>query len=168
MDILEKKYRFTEIVTTVELLPDDPKDLSDISEVILPSLTKGLDDNDLSSALCLQAQKESDNWRARFYAVLLNSVIQNADNETITDSDMNAIAMAMSVAWFSQLGDAIFRAISFMYALKDKYDLEIPPLSYVVLDDPKCMELAKQLDPYDILEHNVDKVMEQVSRLVRE
>jgi hypothetical protein len=150
----ELEYRFSEIVTTIALLEDT--EFSDIEAevLILPNLTKGLDDMNLINALCVQSSKETDDWRMKFYTALIRSAMQHVmDSEEVNTADLNAFALAANVAWASGSGHAVFRALGLLSHTAEACKAEIPEFAYTVLQDPSgVIEWSATLDPYAVLE----------------
>lgn len=148
------EYRFSEIVTTIALLEDTDFSEIEAEVLILPNLTKNLEDMNLINALCVQSSKETDDWRMKFYTALIRSAMQHVmDSEEVNTADLNAFALAANVAWASGSGPAVFRALGLLSHTAEACQGDIPDFAYVVLQDPSgVLEWSANLDPYSVLD----------------
>ena len=150
MDI---KYRFSEIITAIALIEDTP--LEDIDDnIVLPDFTAGLEDIWLINAVLAQASRESDDFRQKLYIALMNSAMAHTvETHEIVESDINAFALAGSLAWASGSGHMVFKALGYMTMACDSAGLDIPDFAYRVLDSNEgILEWSATLDPYALLE----------------
>ena len=148
------EYRFSEIVTAVSLIEDSNWDDLEQDVFILPNFTAGLEDMRLINALTAQTARESDDWRLRFYTFLLNSAMSHImeSDGGVNDGDLNAIALAMNVAWVSREASAIFKAASILSHITDNSNAEYPEFAFTVLQSPSgAVEIGKANDPYALL-----------------
>jgi hypothetical protein len=158
MDTQERKYRFTEIITAITLLPD-----GELDEVpTLPNRTLGLSDGSLKSALVSQAFREGEEFSNKLVNALIGSAmtsIRESDNPT--EDDMSAVGLAMSLAW-SHNEIPYFLALSGMLAMiyekhhsDDNCDFIIPSEVLAILSGNKKAKDFAKFEPYDLLEDKV-------------
>ena len=146
----DKQYRFSEIVTTISLLPDDSNEVEG-EELRLPNDTDGLDE-DMFRALMVQAMRETDEWRAKFYATLLNTTMNAVmEREAILEQDLWAFTLASNVAWASRAGSETLKALGLLAHTAEGAGLEIPAYAYSFFRDPKGAEDLSDKDPYIFL-----------------
>jgi len=154
-------YRFHEVVTAVELLPEFDGLTSD--NLRLPNGTDGFDDYSLSQALLAQALRESDEWRNKFYLCLMNTAMSavlersRAEEETpIKEQDLIAFALAANVAWISGAGEGIFKAFGALSASSAASGLDIPALAYAIMQQPSPDTFGDMttIDPLSFFEEN--------------
>ena len=102
-----KEYRFTEIVTTISLLPDDTEEVTQ-EMLMLPNGTDGLDE-DLYRALMTQSMHENDDWRAKFFTTLLNTTMSAVLwHSTLRENDIpNEMHPDQFVDMVQKLNDSI-------------------------------------------------------------
>ena len=146
----DKKYRFSEIVTTISLLPDDTNEVS-AEELRLPNDTDGLDEA-MFRALMVQAMHESEEWRAKFFATLLHTTMKAVmEREAILEQDLWAFTLASNVAWASGAGSQTLRALGLLAHSAEGAGLEVPAYAYSFFRDPKGAEELSKTDPYIFL-----------------
>ncbi|MGA0851693.1 MAG: hypothetical protein ACO3QM_06620 [Candidatus Nanopelagicaceae bacterium] len=160
MDTKERKYRFTEIVTAITLLPD----LSELDEApTLPDKTIGLADHALKSALVSQAFREGEVFSNKLSNALVASAMTNIhENEEPTADDMSAIGLAMSIVWahneipyFLHLAGLVGQIFE-KFHNDDNCDFLIPSEIMAILSGNKKAKDFAQFEPYDLLEDKVD------------
>lgn len=157
---MDNKYRFNEIITTIALIEDTPLSDLDSEEIVLPNFTAGLEDMWLINAIVAQASRESDDFRQKLYIALCNSSMrQTIENHEITQSSINAFALAGNLAWASGAGHMVFKALGYLTMACEGAGLEIPDFAYTVLDDPSgVLEWSAKQDPYSLLEGNKPEI----------
>lgn len=157
MNTQERKYRFTEIVTAITLLPDELEEVP-----VLPSGTLGLSDGSLKSALVSQAFREGEEFSNKLTNALVGSAmtsIRESDNPT--EDDMSAMGLAMSLAWaHNEL--PYFLALSGMLAMiyekhhtDDNCDYILPSEVLAILSGNKKAKNFSKFEPYDLLEDKI-------------
>ena len=145
-----KEYRFTEIVTTISLLPDDTEEVTQ-EMLMLPNGTDGLDE-DLYRALMTQSMHENDDWRAKFFTTLLNTTMSAVmERESILEQDLWAFTLAANVAWASQAGASAMKALGLLANTADSAGMEMPDYAFSFFKDPKGAKVLVNQDPYEFL-----------------
>ena len=168
MDTLEeRKYRFTEIITAITLLPD----LSELDEApVLPQKTKGLADHNLKSALASQAFREGEQFSNKLVNALVGSAMTNIkDNDNPTEDDMSAMGLAMSLAWAH--GEVpYFLALSGLVAQvferfhnDDNCDFIIPSEVMAIVGNGGKAKTFSQFEPYELLDDSIS-VQEMIKK----
>ena len=160
MDTQERKYRFTEIVTAITLLPD----LSESDDVpTLPNTTVGLSDGNLKSALASQAFREGEVFSNKLVNALVGSAMTSMrEKDKPSEDDMSALGLAMSLAWAH---DEIpyFLSLAGLVAMiyekhheEDNCDYIIPSEVLAIIGgNTKKARTFGQFEPYDLLEDKV-------------
>ena len=145
-----KEYRFTEIVTTISLLPDDTEEVT-TEMLLLPNGTDGLDE-DLYRALMTQSMHEDDKWRAMFFTTLLNTTMSAVmERESILEQDLWAFTLAANVAWASQAGASAMKALGLLAHTAESADMEMPDYAFSFFKDPDGAKVLVNQDPYEFL-----------------
>lgn len=161
MNLTERKYRFTEIVTAITLLPE----LNEQEEVpVLPNGTLGLADGNLKSALASQCFREGEEFGNKLVNALVGSAMKGIagkekDEQPPSKDDMSAYGLAMSIAW-SHGEIPYFLVLSGMLATiwernKDRVEdcgYLIPSDVIAILGDGEVAQAFKKFEPYDLLE----------------
>ena len=145
------EYRFSEIVTTIELLPEDSDEWSD-ENLVIPNGSAGFTE-ELAKALICQSTQMNDNWRNRFYLSLMQSTMKGVmERHEILEQDLIAFALCANLAWISSVGDGIMKALGALSASAEASGLEIPQLAYAFFQDPNfASESLKHRDPISFL-----------------
>ena len=145
-----KEYRFTEIVTTISLLPDDTEEVTQ-EMLMLPNGTDGLDE-DLYRALMTQSMHENDDWRAKFFTTLLNTTMSAVmERESILEQDLWAFTLAANVAWASQAGASAMKALGLLANTAGSAGMEIPDYAFSFFKNPESAKVLVNQDPYEFL-----------------
>lgn len=158
MNLAERKYRFTEIVTAITLLPD----LDKIDEApLLPNTTQGLSDGNLKSALVSQSFREGEEFGNKLVNALVGSAmsnISNSDNPPSED-DMSAIGLGMSLAWahgeipyFLALSGLLSMIWEKNHDRVEDCEYLIPSDITAILGNGKMAQGFAKYEPYDLLE----------------
>ena len=148
-----KEYRFTEIVSTISLLPEVDIDSDDITieMLMLPNGTDGLDE-DLFRALMTQAMHETDDWRAKLYSTLLNTAMTAVmERDSILEQDLWAFTLAANVAWAGQAGVSAMKALGLLAHSAESADLEVPAYAFSFWKDPEGAQSLANENPYQFL-----------------
>lgn len=160
MNTQERKYRFTEIVTAITLLPD----LSKSDDVpTLPNTTVGLSDGNLKSALASQAFREGEVFSNKLVNALVGSAMTSMkEKDSPSEDDMSALGLAMSLAWAH---DEIpyFLSLAGLVAMiyenhhnENNCDYLIPSEVLTIIGgNTKKARTFGQFEPYDLLEDKV-------------
>lgn len=156
------KYRFDEIITTIALTPTDPTDDDRENGLLLPNLTRDLHEPELFTAILCQTFKshsadEDDEFAQKMCSLLVNSALQSVqDNDELSADDTHALALAVNIAWALGSGEFMFRAIGLLGAVCDRFDKEIPSISFAIFKANKGADKFGRLDPYRILRGDYD------------
>lgn len=159
MDTQERKYRFTEIVTAITLLPD----LSELDEPpTLPNRTIGLSDGSLKSALASQAFREGEDFSNKLVNALVASAMFNIkESDNPTADDMSAMGLAMSLAW-AHNEVPYFLALSGLVSQvfekcgnDDNAEFIIPTEVMAIIGTGNKARSFGQFEPYDLLDDKV-------------
>lgn len=160
MNTDERKYRFTEIATTIDLLPEvnmESLDQPETDDWKLPNGTIGLSDSKLFSALICQTLKGAQDYRFKMVATLSNtalSSIREKDNrdEAPSDDDLTALCIAINVLWAEGVANGLFQMLGMMSSIVTRYDLDMPELATAIFRPQSAVEKFDLLDPIRILE----------------
>jgi len=145
-----KEYRFTEIVTSISLLPEDSDDLT-AEMLVIPNGTDGIDEP-MYQALMTQAMHESDTWRMYLYNALLNTTMSSVmERSEILEQDLWAFTLAANVAWASQAGSSAMRALGLLANTADSSGLDLPDYAFSFFKDPKSAQVLSSENPYQFL-----------------
>ena len=169
----ERKYRFTEIVTAITLLPE----LSELDEPpTLPNRTIGLSDGNLKSALASQAFREGEQFSNKLVNALVASAMLNIkDTDNPTEDDMSAMGLAMSLAW-AHNEVPYFLALSGLVSQvfekcgnEDNAEFIIPSeVMAIIGGNTEKARTFGQFEPYDLLDDKVsitDMLRKEASNL---
>jgi hypothetical protein len=164
MNVAERKYRFSEIMSTVSLLPDISMDDSDANEGaeiaqewVLPNLTMGLSDKRLQNSIICQALRENTEFQFKIVALLTNSatnsIQQKIDNDDKpSDEDVEAIGVGANILWSIGETTGLFQTLGLLGSLRANFDVSLPTNAYNFLRSNGGVEAYGQLDPLSILE----------------
>jgi hypothetical protein len=155
MNSTERKERFTEIMATIELLPDvddesyDPK---------FPKGTLGLSDGNLKTAIMAQAMRGDEDFVGNLINALANTGFESAhakheaDQEPDED-DLSAITLAIHVAWANGALAPMLMLLGGMGKMLSALDLDVPE-DLPLIFRPNGMMKAKgqQFDPIALLD----------------
>jgi hypothetical protein len=145
-----KEYRFTEIVTSISLLPEDSDDLT-AEMLVIPNGTDGIDEP-MYQALMTQAMHESDTWRMYLYNALLNTTMSSVmERSEILEQDLWAFTLAANVAWASQAGSSAMRALGLLANTADSAGLDLPAYAFSFFKDPESAKVLASENPYQFL-----------------
>jgi hypothetical protein len=168
MNTEERKYRFSEIMSSVSLLPDvdmeskDDEDTEMAQEWVLPNLTKHVGDKKIGDAILCQALREGSEFKFKLIALLCNSATRRINeceqNDTIpTDDDMNALAISANVLWSAGQTTALFGLLGMIGTVCNRFELDLPILSTAFIVDSDGIDKFGKLDPIALLEGKVSK-----------
>lgn len=177
MNTEERKYRFSEIMSTVSLLPDvDMESVSDeenemAQEWLLPNLTKNVSDRKISDAILCQALRENMEFKFKLVALLCNSAThslnEHVENETKpSEDDITALAIGANLLWSAGQTLSLFGLLGMIGQVCARFDMKLPILAKAFLADSDGIENFGKLDPIALLEGNVSKqdVVDTVSQ----
>jgi len=155
----ELNYRFSEIATTIDLLPEVNMEgeSPDTDEWRLPNGTLGLSDPTLYSALLCQALKGAQDYRFKFVATITNTAIDSINNKVTHDQepnedDLTALAISINVLWAEGVAGGLFKVLGLMANILERHDgLEMPNLATAIFRPNENVDMFGKLDPIEIL-----------------
>jgi hypothetical protein len=155
MNSIERKERFTELMATIELLPDvddesyDPK---------FPKGTLGLSDGNLKTAIMAQAMRGDEDFVGNLINALANTGFESvhakneADQEPNED-DLSAITLAIHVAWANGALAPMLMLLGGMGKMLSALDLDVPEdLPLIFRPNGMMKEKGQQFDPIALLD----------------
>ena len=156
MDIIERKARFTEIVTTIELYDKESED-----DPRFPNNTQGLADGKLRSALVAHTFHEGEEFSNKLVNALMGSTVaslaEHSDQEPSQD-DLSALGLATSIAWAHGEVRYLFNIFGLVAMLSNRYEIEFPHEMLMVFRPNDGATDFKKFNPYDLMEGKVDDV----------
>lgn len=168
MNTDERKYRFSEIMSAVSMLPDvdmnSDDDAPDESQGwLLPNLTKNVSDRKITDAILCQALREDTEFKFKLLALLTNSATKNinecVDNDSKpTDDDMSALAISANLLWSEGQVTALFGLLGMIGQACARFELKVPKLCRAFLVSNEGISNFGKLDPYALLEGSVSKL----------
>jgi len=165
MDSTERKARFTELMTTIELLPD----FEDESyEPMFPNGTLGLSDGNLKTAIMAQAMREDDDFRGNLINALANTGFESCRNkhdadEQVNDDDLGAITLAIHIAWASGALTPMLMLLGGLGKMLAVMDVEVPDdLPLIFRPNASVEAKAQKFDPIFLLDAGLEDLLEQM------
>ena len=155
MNSIERKERFTELMATIELLPDvddesyDPK---------FPKGTLGLSDGNLKTAIMAQAMRGDEDFVGNLINALANTGFESAHaknevDEVPNEDDLSAITLAIHVAWASGALAPMLMLLGGMGKMLSALDLDVPEdLPLIFRPNGMMKEKGQQFDPIALLD----------------
>jgi len=167
MNTAELKYRFTEIATTIDLLPEvnmEDDSQPDTDDWRLPNGTLGLSEPRMFSALICQTLKGGQDYRFKMVAAMTNTAIESIKakvkrDEIPNDDDLTALAISINILWANGVQGGLLQLLGLLQDVTCKNDLELPELAMAIFRPQEGVNKFGQLDPIRILE---DKGMEDL------
>lgn len=142
-------YRFTEIMTAVELMPDEPTE--DFSP-LLPNLTRDLHESELFTAILCQSMKSDREFNIKLAASLNNSAVESVNNtQHPTEDDLTALALSANILWSMGSGIPLLVTLGLIGSIAGRSDQDLPSLVQAIFKSSKGVEDFGKLDPYRIL-----------------
>jgi hypothetical protein len=160
MNITERKARFTEIMTTIELAPDEISGVEEAEALVFPNLTEGLSDFALKDALLAQTFRESEDFKVKFVSIMANTAMKSImdkvkDDREPNDDDLYAFAITANVLWAEGQASHLFKVLGMISHTCQSFDLDIPELATVLLrPQDKASEFGK-FSPMRLLEGDI-------------
>lgn len=164
MNSIERKVRFTEIMSSIELMGDPDNDMYDPK---LPDGTKGLSDGNLKTAIMAQAVKmrEDEAFIGNMINALANTGFSTiadkmTNNEEVTDDDLSTASMAIHVAWvigaFTPMAMLMGTYAKFLHQL----DIDTPDDMLIILrPNTPIVEAAEKEDPIALLDMTIEDLL---------
>lgn len=167
MNDLERRARFTELMTTIELLGSQEDDNYDPK---FPQGTLGLSDGNLKTAVMAQAMRESDEFVGNLINALANTGFgacqeANERDQEPSEDDISSVTLAIHVAW----AKGAFMPMAFLMGtfakMIEHFDLEVPDdLTLILRSNAGMQKKAQQFDPIallDMTEKDLKRYMEK-------
>ena len=163
----ERKYRFSEIMSAVDMLPSievdspvTPESAEMVGEWILPDTTKGLLDERMKNAILCQAFRENDEFKFKLIALLSNSALKGfreaRENDTKpSEEDLQALAICANILWADGQAKGLFQLLGLIGNVCSNFEVPLPTLSTVFLRSNNGVDRYGKLSPISILEGNV-------------
>jgi hypothetical protein len=157
---MELRDRLTEVLTTIDLLPevDMSSDVEeDTDDWLLPQGTIGLSDPALYSAILCQSLKQGSDYRFKMVATMCNTAVRSMRNtDSPTTDDVHAIAIAINILWAEGAGAALLNTMGLLGQVCSKTDVETPDLALLVFRGNRNVDKFGQLDPYTVIDGDID------------
>ena len=150
---MNNKDRFTELVTTIDLLPESLDEVNP-EEVRFPNYTDGITD-EIGRALITHAVNQDEAWRVKLYYALMNTAMASSmeNDRPPRQEDLEAFAIAGNIAWISREGSSMLKAFGTIgIVMEVGEDLEVPNLAFSVFKSPEVSDYLKTHSPYEFLE----------------
>ena len=155
MNNTERRERFTELMTTIELLGSQEDENYDPK---FPRGSYGLSDGNLKTAVMAQAMREEDEFVGNLINALANTGFgacqekHEADQQPSED-DISSVTLAIHVAW----AKGEFMPMAFLMGtfakMIDVMDIEIPDdLTLILRSNEGMQSKAQQFDPIALLD----------------
>lgn len=167
MNNQDRKYRFSEIMSTVSLLPDmemtgEPtlEQAEKLNEWFIPNSTEGLMDTQIKDAILCQAFREDENFKFKLVALLSNTAMKGIVEARQNDNkpnpeDLQALAISANILWAEGQGLGLFQLLGLIGSICANTDTELPSLATLFLRANADIDRYGKLDPIAILEGNV-------------
>jgi hypothetical protein len=155
MNKVERRERFTELMTTIELLGNqhdedyDPK---------FPRGSYGLSDGNLKTAVMAQAMRESDEFVGNLINALANTglgacVDANERDEQPSEDDLSCATLAVHVAWAKGAFMPMAYIMGTIAKMIEHFDLDVPDdLTLILRSNAGMQKKAQQFDPITLLD----------------
>lgn len=163
MNSAERLYRFSEIMSSVNLLPeltmeDDiaEEEAESAQEWVLPNLTQGLSDSKLGEAILCQILREDEQTKFKLVALLTNSATRSvhecmANDTAPSEDDIEALAISANVLWGTGQTKGLYQLLGLMSHICSQFDLDIPELGKAFIRPNGGIENFGRFDPLEIL-----------------
>lgn len=169
MNSTERKVRFTEIMSSIELMGDPHDDGYDPK---LPDGTKGLSDGNLKTAILAQAVKNVDDedFIGNMINALANTgfstIANKAENgEEVSDDDLSTASMAIHVAWVVGAFTPMAMMMGTYARMLHDLELDTPDDLLIILrPNTPIVEAAQNEDPIALLDMTVEELLTDVIR----
>lgn len=150
MELQERKDRFTEIIMAVDLLPEDLEE-----KPLLPSLTLGLADPNLRSAVISQAFREGEDFSQKLTNALAVSAVEsiNRTEGEVTPDDMSALGLSASLAWAYGQTHFLMKICGVVAEITEHTDADVPlDFSMIFRPNAEAVRFGEEYEPYDLLD----------------
>jgi len=165
------KYRFSEIMSAVSMLPsvdmgaeDMEKVESDVetaTEWLLPNLTQGLNESRLRDAIMCQALREDIEFRFKLTAILTNSAKKSIQDkmerhEEPSDEDMYALAVSAHILWSSNQFTSLCGALGMIGQICATFDFRLPEYVTALFRNNGGVDRFAKNDPLALISGETD------------
>lgn len=167
MNSTERKVRFTEIMSSIELMGDPHSDEYDPK---LPDGTKGLSDGNLKTAILAQAVRNVDD--EAFIGNMINAlantgfstIANKAENgEDVSEDDLSTASMAIHVAWVVGAFTPMAMMMGTYARMLHDLELDTPDdLLLILRPNTPIVEAAQDEDPIALLDMTVEDLLDEV------
>lgn len=168
MNSSERKVRFTEIMSSIELMGDPEQDGYDPK---LPDGTKGLSDGNLKTAIMAQAVKmrESEDFIGNLINALANTgfsaiaeKLNEGEPEEVSEDDLSTACMAIHVAWVIGAFTPMAMMMGTYAKMLHDLELEVPDELMIILrPNTPIIEASKNEDPIALLDMTIEDLLMQ-------
>ena len=154
MTFEDLKYRFDELMASVELLPDDPDEIDGIPT--FPNLTRNLSETEVYNAVICQSLKGGEEFRIKMCALLTGSARVSIEKAIESDSkpsndDLYALAITANIMWASG-AEELLHILGMIGNFCSHFEVDVPDLVTLLIRPNQRVEKFGQLDPYKVLE----------------
>jgi hypothetical protein len=155
MNNTERRERFTELMTTIELLGNQHDDNYDPK---FPRGSYGLSDGNLKSAVMAQAMRESDEFVGNLINALANTGLgacqdANERDEQPSEDDLSCATLAVHVAWAKGAFMPMAYLMGTIAKMIEHFDLDVPDdLTLILRSNAGMQKKAQQFDPIALLD----------------
>jgi hypothetical protein len=166
MNTEERKYRFSEIMSAVSMLPDLDMESDEVDEDtqdwVLPNLTKSLSDKKIGDAILCQAFRENTEFKFKLLALLCNSATRNInkcaeEDTTPTSDDLHALAISANLLWSEGQVTSLYGLLGMIGQTCIRFDVKVPKLGQAFLMGNEGINNFGKINPYDLLEGKVSR-----------
>ena len=155
MNKTERRERFTELMTTIELLGSQEDENYDPK---FPRGSYGMSDGNLKTAVMAQAMREEDEFVGNLINALANTGFgacqeKHENDQQPSDDDISTITLAIHVAW----AKGAFMPMAFLMGtfakMLDVMDMEVPEdLTLIFRSNSGVKDKAQKFDPIALLD----------------
>jgi hypothetical protein len=155
MNNTERRERFTELMTTIELLGGEQDDNYDPK---FPRGSYGLSDGNLKTAVMAQAMRESDEFVGNLINALANTGLgacqeANERDEAPSEDDISCAVMAVHVAWAKGAFMPMAYLMGTIAKMINHFDMEVPEdLTLILRSNASVEAKASKFDPIELLD----------------
>ena len=164
MNVNERKARFTEIMTTIDLLPDEESGLTPEKpyddEWVFPNKTIGFDDVPLANAISVEVMKLPQPQQQKMLTVLTNSAmieLHDMSERGLKPEQHTIIALGLlcNISWAVGHAQGVYSAGNALLNICAQLDIEPPELVYAPLRPRRGVDKLANLNSISILEGKV-------------
>lgn len=169
MNSTERKVRFTEIMSSIELMGDPH---SDEYNPRLPDGTKGLSDGNLKTAILAQAVKNVDD--EAFIGNMINALANTGfstlsdkaeSGEEVSEDDLSTASMAIHVAWVVGAFTPMAMMMGTYARMLHDLDIDTPEdLLLILRPNTPIVEAAQDEDPIALLDMTIDDLLSDMAK----